>query len=309
MRIERSRLSVLAERLIPVDFALVAVQLVAKLTRSYLVFGNLCSLCFAYGIDVVAVVGDICSATECVAVAGASAFGQFASGVAIVEGRDRSIGSECHEAAVHRGAGVAHCAKRSTVVEGDVAVEISSHAAVACYAAAVASDVDIRHYVLYQHIAGCIAYQSTEVNALHHSSAFHKQVADGCAVKVAEETVVRFYISIIIGNGVSLAVEGAGILVGAVADHDVAGEFDVGSQIGIDVGLAIADGLCKSFEVGSCLNLCSGFHGFVGIELYQPPAAGIACCGYIVAIVVVAHLLLCQTVVGTCSHQIALNVQ
>ena len=140
--------------------------------------------------------------------------------------------------------------------------------------------------------------------------ALHAQVADGGAVDVGKQTAIVAGDVVAVRYGVALAVERAGILVGIGAHHDVTRERDVGSQIGFEGGLAVIYGLSEGLEVGGRLNLHARLDGLVGIELQQTPATGIAIGSSIgLRIVVVAHLLLRQAVVGAVVAQIALDVQ
>ena len=167
MRIERNWQVVLVKRLIPTDVELVAVEHVAELAG--------CKRCCVDGralyltdcVEVVAVVEGGRAAAEGVAIICACAFGEFTCCVAVVQDGGRGICSECHEAAVHRTTSVAHLAEGSAIVEGNCAIHIASHTAVACYARAVAGDVDVRHNILYEYIARVITCKRAIVDAFY----------------------------------------------------------------------------------------------------------------------------------------------
>ena len=159
--------------LCPPNVRLVGIEFVAERTVGYLFFAYLLALHFSYGIDVVTVVEDVCSSAECEAIACASAFGETAGCVAVVEGGGDTSRGECHEAAVHGAAFVAHFAERGTVVEGDVAVECAYHAAVAGDTAALSDDDDIGDDVLDEHRAAAISDECAVVDATGDDVALH----------------------------------------------------------------------------------------------------------------------------------------
>ena len=295
MRIEGNGRGVLAERLIPVDFALVAIQLVAELAACQ-VLGDEGALHGSNLVEIVAVVDFDGTARmrQGEAVACARAVFELASGVAIVQDCIGCAVGPAGEAAVHRAAGIAHLAERSAVVEGDVGVVGAQHACIALYACCgLAGNVYIGHYVLHEHCAFSTADEGSEVDGCRNHIALNAQVADGGSVDVSKQTAIVAGDVVAVRYGVALAVERAGILVGAIADHDVTGECDVGSQIGVKSGLAVVHGLSEGFEVGSRLNLHACLYGFVGIELQQAPAARVAALsGSSTLVAVVTHFLL-----------------
>ena len=242
-----------ADGLRPGNSALVAVELIAERSAGDLLLCHLCALGRSDGADVVAVVQDGRAAAEGVAVVGGRAFGELACGVAVVQCGRYASGSEGHEAAVHRAAGVAHLAEGGAAREGDVAVEGAYHAAVARHAAAFARDGDVRHDVLHEHLAVAVADEGAEVDAPRHDVAFHTEVADGGSANEAEEAAVVVAEVVAVGDGVSLSVELAGIGCGLCADHQVGclalAQVDVGRQLHFQPGVPFGDGLCQGCQV------------------------------------------------------------
>ena len=247
------------------------------------------------------------TATECVAIACAGAFGQLASRIAIVKGRNRIARSKCYEATIHRRARVAHLAESGAVVERYIAINISSHTAIACHTAAVACNIDICHYILYKHIAAVITCKGTEVNALNSGSTFNIQVADSSVVQAFEETTMVADSGIIVCDLMTFAIEGAGI---RAINHDVASQFDVGRKVCFQSGVAATYCFRESDKVFECGNLHSRFHRFVATNLHEVPATGIAVTRrFGCLVVIIAHFLLGEAVASTVGAEIALHMK
>ncbi len=248
MALVEDRNGILADGLVPIDDALVAIQLEADLTILELFLSHLCALSRAYCVEVVAVVELHRTAAEGVAVVCACTFGEGAGGEAVVQ-RGRAVTCICHEAAVHRAAGITHRAERSTIVEGDRTFQSSEHASVAGHVAAVACDVDIRHDILDECCAVGPSGQCAEVDSRHDGIALDTKVADGGAVQVAEHSAVVVAYLIAVGDGVALSVERAGELSIFVAYHEAGivalAQVDVRHELGIDVRSAAIHQACE----------------------------------------------------------------
>ena len=195
------------------------------------------------------------------AVACTCASSKLASGVAVVERCLAAAIRPAREAAVHRGAFVAHLAERSAVVEGDVSVVSAQHACVALNYAlrgGLTCDVNICHDILDENRAISHTDECSEVNVRRDSAALNAKVANGGVLDGTEEAAPFIGdISIVIFDGVLLTVEDAAEPVAFLCNHHVGkigAQVDIGRQPYIKGRITLFHVLgkpCKFFRIGN----------------------------------------------------------
>ena len=253
MTVIRHRRFILAKVLIPADFALIAVQLIAECTSREFLLCKGRALSRSNSIQIEATVQRTLTSAECVTVIKSRSFCKTTCCITIVQNRKSTACRISHKSAIHRTPDVSHFTQRSAVVESYVTIQGTSHTAITCNTTTFTCNIYICNHVLYEHITLHPAIEGTKVNGCYNGFTFNTQVTDGSAVHVCEETTVVFCHHVAIGNGVTATIKDTFELSVCRTYHQVRivefGQIDVVCQERLDIVITLQNLLVQPVQL------------------------------------------------------------